>query len=282
MTLPPAAESESAPAKVNLYLHVLRRRQDGYHDLDSLVVFAPAAADRLHFTPAPWLRLELAGPFGKALAGEPDNLVLRAARAAAEAAGRPAAVAIRLEKNLPPASGIGGGSADAAATLRVLGRWWGLSAATLHAIAARIGADVPVCLAGTPARLQGTGTELAPAPALPPFGLLLVNPGIAVPTGAVFRSLGPPRGRPAPLPAAWTDAGAMAGDLARCTNDLEAPALRIAPVIGEVLSALRRLPGVLLARMSGSGATCFGLFASPAEARDAAARLAGSGWWIAA
>lgn len=277
----PLPVEEEARAKVNLYLHVLGRRADGYHDLDSLAVFAPAA-DRLSFAPAPALSLRLSGPFGAALAAEPDNLVLRAARAAAEAAGCAPAVAITLEKNLPVASGIGGGSADAAATLRALGRWWGLDAPTLHRLAARLGADVPVCLASHPARLQGTGTELAPAPALPPFGLLLVNPGVAVPTGRIFGALAAPSGEPASLPPAWDDARAMAADLARLRNDLEAPALRFAPVIGEVLEALRALPGVLLARMSGSGATCFGLFATQEEARAAAPRLTGRGWWVAA
>jgi 4-diphosphocytidyl-2-C-methyl-D-erythritol kinase len=278
---PSAAETEEAPAKVNLYLHVLGRRPDGYHDLDSLAVFAPIA-DRLHFTPASALTLDLEGPFGAELAAEPDNLVLRAARAAAEAAERPARVAIRLEKNLPLASGIGGGSADAAATLRVLGRWWGLSAEVLYALAARLGADVPVCLSGKPARLQGTGTRLAAAPRLPPFGLLLVNPRVMVPTGPVFKALGQPQNRPADLPPAWEDARQMAADLARLGNDLEAPALRLAPVIGDVLTRLRALPGVLLARMSGSGATCFALFASQEEARRAARHLGETKWWVAA
>jgi len=264
-----------APAKVNLYLHVTGKRADGYHLLDSLAVF-PNVGDRVEVAAADDLSLRLSGPFGAALSGEADNLLLKAARALAP--GRGAALA--LEKNLPVASGIGGGSADAAAALRALCRLWGVTGADLPGIALSLGADVPVCLHCAPARMQGIGEVLAPAPRLPEFGMVLVNPGVAVPTPAVFKArIG--SFTPAPLlPAMWPSAAAMAAELKRCTNDLQSAAISIQPVIGEVLAALSALPGALLARMSGSGATCFALFATPAEAQTAAAALAAhSGWW---
>ena len=182
-------ETEAAPAKLNLYLHVVGRRDDGYHLLDSLVAFAEAG-DVLRARPANGLRLTLDGAFGRALAGEPDNLVLRAARLLAEAAGVPPHAELVLEKNLPVASGIGGGSADAAAALRLLQRLWNVSlpAATLQQLALRLGADVPVCLHGHPVRMGGIGERLEPVPALPPCGLLLVNPGVAVQTRPVFQA----------------------------------------------------------------------------------------------
>jgi 4-diphosphocytidyl-2-C-methyl-D-erythritol kinase len=271
--------AESAPAKVNLYLHVTGRRADGYHLLDSLAVFGPAA-DGLALAPADDLSLALDGPFGAALDAEPDNLVLRAARALAAAAGVPARAALVLTKRLPIASGIGGGSADAAAALRGLDRLWGLGLgeARLAALAAPLGADIPVCVASRPARMAGVGERLSAAPAIPGCGLLLVNPGVALATPAVFKARAGGFTPPALLPAGWPDAAAMAGDLAALRNDLEAPAIALCPVVAEVLAALRALPGCLLARMSGSGATCFCLFADPAAARAAAAHLPG-GWW---
>lgn len=272
--------SEAAPAKVNLYLHVTGRRADGYHLLDSLVVFA-GAGDVLTAAPGADLALSTDGPFGAALAAEADNLVLRAARLLAEAAGVPAAAALRLTKRLPVASGIGGGSADAAAALRVLARLWrvNLPAGSMAALALRLGADVPVCLRAAPARMQGVGEMLAAAPALPPLGMVLVNPGVPVSTPAVFRARTAAFSRTAVLPDRWADAAAMAGDLAALTNDLEPPAMMLEPAIGAVLAALRALPGVLLARMSGSGATCFALFRSEADAAAAARAVARPGWW---
>ena len=270
---------EAAPAKVNLYLHVTGRREDGYHLLDSVAVFGPAA-DSLALRPADELSLALDGPFGEALATEPDNLVLRAARALAAEAGVPARVALRLTKRLPVASGIGGGSADAAAALRGLDRLWslGMGEARLAAIAAPLGADIPVCVASRPARMGGVGEMLTAAPALPSCGLLLVNPGVALPTPTVFKARKGPFTPPPTLPAAWPDATAMAQDLAGLRNDLEAPAIALCPVVAEALAALRALPDCLLARMSGSGATCFGLFGDVAAARRAAELLPG-GWW---
>ena len=269
--------TEAAPAKLNLFLHVLGRRADGYHLLDSLAVFA-AAADRLHAAPADTLTLSVTGPHGAALADEADNLVLRAARALAEAAGITAGAALTLEKHLPVASGIGGGSADAAAALRLLARLWNLhpAPADLAAIAARLGADVPVCLTTTPSRMGGVGEVLTAPPMLPRFGLALVNPGLPVATADVFRARQGPFSDPAPLPDAFPDAATLAGFLAAHTrNDLEPPARALCLAIGAVLAALAATPGCLLARMSGSGATCFGLFASP----EAAIAPTNPGWW---
>jgi 4-diphosphocytidyl-2-C-methyl-D-erythritol kinase len=274
--------SERASAKINLHLHVVGRRPDGYHLLDSLVVFA-GAADTLTVEPSDGLSLAVTGPFAAGLDGEADNLVLRAARVLAAHAGVPATARLVLEKNLPVASGIGGGSADAAAALRLLSRFWSLDVGqgTLAAIAGNLGADVPVCLSGRAAVMSGIGEILAPAPPLPRSGIVLVNPGIAVSTPAVFRAregefsaavAWPERG--------WKDAEALARDLRATVNDLEAPALRLAPPIADSLEALRAAPGCLLARMSGSGATCFGLFADAAAARLAASSLDHPGWWV--
>jgi 4-diphosphocytidyl-2-C-methyl-D-erythritol kinase len=280
-----AAAEEPAPAKVNLFLHVTGRREDGYHLLDSLAVFGPVA-DRLEAAPAAALSLSVAGPFGAALADEADNLVLRAARALAEAAGAAPpgrGAALRLTKRLPVASGIGGGSADAAAALRLLDRLWGLGfgAERLAVLAAALGVDVPVCVRSRPARMGGVGGDLSPAPMLPECGLLLANPGAALATAAVFRARVGGFSAPAALPPGWADAAGMTRDLRALRNDLEAPAMALCPAVGEVLAALRALPGCLLARMSGSGATCFGLFAHPAGAERAADRLPAR-WWRAA
>src|ERR1700722_5478764 len=252
-----------APAKVNLYLHVTGRRADGYHLLDSLAVF-PAVGDIVSVAPAAELGLGISGRFGAVLQAEQDNLLLRAARLLRPGAG----VALTLEKNLPVASGIGGGSADAAAALRLLSQHWGLSA-PLHETALSLGADVPVCLDSVPARMGGIGEILAPAPRLPRFGIVLVNPGVAVATPSVFKARQGPFSAAAVLPEAWGDARDMAAALGRLTNDLQAPAVALQPVIGEVLKMLETLPGALLARMSGSGATCFAIFATPEEAASA-------------
>ena len=270
--------TELAPAKVNLFLHVTGRRADGYHDLDSLAVF-PGAADQLTAEAAAALTLDLVGPFGAGLAGEPDNLVLRAARALAARAGIQAGARLVLHKHLPVASGIGGGSADAAAALRVLSRLWDVSLpdADMHAIASRLGADVPVCLASLPARMAGVGVCLGPAPALPPLGMVLVNPRVAVSTPAVFQARTGPFSPLARLPQSWPDMDAMVAGLAETANDLEAPAARLCPEIAGVLAWLRAQPGCRLARMSGSGATCFGLF--PPSASAAVARTAPADWW---
>ena len=273
----PGVVTERALAKVNLFLHVVGRRDDGYHLLDSLAVFA-GVGDAIEAMRADGLSLEVRGPFAGALGEAPDNLVLQAARALGHAAGRRAGAALVLHKALPVASGIGGGSADAAATLRALCRLWEIAGVDPPGLARRLGADVPVCLASRPARMGGVGEILSAAPELPAFGLLLANPGMAVATAEAFRLREPGFSAPADLPASWPDAVAMAHDLARLRNDLQPPACRLVPEIATLLDRIAALPGCLLARMSGSGATCFGLFALAAEAEAAAGSLAQVAW----
>lgn len=259
---------ETAPAKLNLTLHVTGRRADGYHLLDSLVVFLEVG-DVVTITPGP-LALTLGGPFGAALSDDPNNLCLRAARLAG------AEVAIALEKNLPVASGIGGGSADAAAVLRAL------DCRPPHP--EQLGADVPVCLAGRSSRMQGLGEIVTPLPALPALHLVLVNPLRALSTPAVFGALACRENPPMPeiLPE-FTDAEGLTGFLRTCRNDLEAPAISLMPEIADCIAALDGA-GARLARMSGSGATCFGIFADADAARAARARIAAAhpGWWVVA
>ncbi len=275
----PTPRQDIARAKVNLYLRVTGRRADGYHLLDSLAVFADAK-DIVTAGHAEDLTLDIRGAEAVALTGEPDNLVLRAARALAEATGRAPKAAITLTKLLPVASGIGGGSADAAAALRVLDALWetGLDEAALEAIAAQLGADVPVCVASRPARMMGVGEILSAAPELPACGLLLANPRIALPTPQVFRARRGEFSPPAEMPERLADAAALADWLRPLGNDLQDAALSLCAAIAEVLSAIAAQPGCLLARMSGSGATCFGLFATPAQAQ-AAAKALPAAWW---
>jgi len=283
-----ATRSELAPAKINLALHVTGRRSDGYHTLDSLVVFADIA-DRIELdiggAPAGAAQLAIEGPFAAGLSAGADNLILKACRALeAEAGGLPP-LAIRLFKHLPLASGIGGGSADAAAMLRLLAPIVPVGEARLAAIAARLGADVPMCLRSAALRAGGAGEALSDWPDAPALPLLLVNPGVAVSTPAVFARL-ERRDHPSigALPAT-PDAGTLAGWLERETrNDLQAAAIGEAPVIAAVLESVRAMPGCLLARMSGSGATVFGIFANEAELGAAAGRLARErpDWWVAA
>ncbi len=259
-----------APAKINLHLHVTGRRADGYHLLDSLVVFADVG-DTVAAAPGEGLTLTIDGPFAAGLTAGADNLVLRAARRLAEATGVRADAALRLTKRLPVASGIGGGSADAAAALRVLGRLLGVEVPA--GLAAELGADVPVCLASRPALMRGVGEVLEAAPPLPALGLLLVNPGVAVSTQAVFARREPGCTPACTLPAAWASVAELADWLRGLRNDLEAPARALCPEIGQVLDAIEALPGCRLARMSGSGATCFGLFDAVPKA------ITREGWW---
>jgi 4-diphosphocytidyl-2-C-methyl-D-erythritol kinase len=274
-----------ARAKVNLFLHVRGRRPDGRHTLESLAVF-PRIGDVLTVERSPIRSLSLDGPFALSLGTGEDNLVMRAAEALAAEVGETAGVAIRLEKNLPVASGIGGGSADAAAALRLLMRLWGKApdGPALDRRALGLGADVPVCLASAPAIMGGIGERLTPAPAFPAFWLVLVNPMRAVSTAEVFGAL-ERRDNPAapPAPARFAGVGDMTAWLARQRNDLEAPARAIVPAIGAALGALRWRTDCLLARMSGSGATCFGVFADQAAAMAAAdaIRAAEPAWWTA-
>ncbi|GIL41754.1 4-(cytidine 5'-diphospho)-2-C-methyl-D-erythritol kinase [Roseiterribacter gracilis] len=269
----------AAPAKLNLYLHVVGKRADGYHLLDSLVAFA-ADGDVVSASPAPSLQLTIDGPFADGLSNGADNLVHRAASELAAAVGRAPAVALTLTKNLPVASGIGGGSADAAAALRALCDLWSIAPddARVEAIAAKLGADVPVCLRGEAAYLVGIGHETDPAPSLPAAGLLLVNPRVPLPTPPVFKARSGPFSAPARLERAPRDAAELGAMLAARHNDLAAPAITIVPAIRDILTALEATGGVRLARMSGSGATCFALYDDEDSAIRAAATLNPS-WW---
>ena len=274
-----------APAKLNLYLHVTGRRADGYHELDSLVTFT-ALADTLEIAPADALSLSVSGPFAAALEAG-GNLAARAAAALAEGLGRPAGVRIALHKRVPVAAGLGGGSADAAAVLRGLARLWRLGPEHtdgIREIALGLGADVPVCLDSRAAYMAGIGEALSAPPPLPACGVLLVNPGVPVPTGAVFaarRGAFSAAGRFSESP---EDAAALAALLRTRRNDLEPPARVQVPEIDRMLARLASSPGCLLARMTGSGGTCFGLFADEAAAVDAAGAIAreNRGWWIQA
>ncbi|HWA68934.1 MAG TPA: 4-(cytidine 5'-diphospho)-2-C-methyl-D-erythritol kinase [Rhizomicrobium sp.] len=268
---------ERASAKINLFLHVGVRRADGFHPLQSLAVFTDLG-DGLALDDAPSLSLKLDGPFAAALGGEGDNLVLRAARALGSDG-----ASITLTKNLPVASGIGGGSADAAAALRGLSRLWN-KVADLPAIGAALGSDIPACIDSVPAFMEGRGEILRDVESLLRIPMLLVNPGVAIPTKDVFASLAERSGVEMELPRGrFRDTADLLRLLETTRNDLEAPAKNLQPVIGEVLAAIAALPGALFTRMSGSGATCFGIFADDACCERAAAilRQATPGWWVA-
>ena len=284
---------ERAPAKVNLALHVLRRRDDGYHELDSLVAFVPQAADVVRISPDERCALEVTGPLAAGVPTDARNLALRAALTLLQRWPRFfSPVRITLEKHLPAAAGIGGGSADAAAVIRAMCRLAGHAPPrqALERLALELGADVPVCLHGRAVRMRGIGERLTPAALPAGLGVVLANPGVAVPTGEVFARLAAMRhttgqteagGLPDDIP---TEERAFLACLQRLRNDLEPPALEIAPAVAACLQALRALPGALLARMSGSGATCFALFAHEEAARHAAEKLRArhAGWWISA
>ena len=284
-----SALSVFAPAKINLALHVTGQRADGFHLLDSLVAFAPVG-DRLTLSPAGHFSMTVSGPEAQGVPADSSNLVLKAAALFAEGTRMVGGVTFHLEKNLPAASGIGGGSSDAAAALRGLLQM-GFGAApkvqarvlgTLGAALVRLGADVPMCVAPQPQRAQGVGEDLAPV-RLPPLPCLLVNPRVGVATPAVFKALRQKDNAPLPVPPEFAGATDCIDWLAQQRNDLQAPAIATAPVIATVLETLAALPGCRLARMSGSGATCFALFATEAEARAAetALRSARPEWWCA-
>jgi 4-diphosphocytidyl-2-C-methyl-D-erythritol kinase len=280
-----AAIEVTARAKLNLYLHLLGRQADGYHAIDSLVAFA-AFGDRLTFTPGAELKLEVDGAFAQSLPAQDDNLVLRAAFLLRTRYGVRSGASIRLEKRMPVAAGLGGGSADAAAALSGLVRLWQLRPQPdeLAAIAVALGADVPVCLVGRAAFVGGIGEKVEPIGSLPELGVVLVNPRVPLSTKAVFMS----REGQFSLAARWTEPVREAEELAKLLaqrhNDLTRPALVLAPVIGEILTELSAYPEVLLARMSGSGATCYGLTRTRAEAESAAEKVRAErpGWWVAA
>jgi 4-diphosphocytidyl-2-C-methyl-D-erythritol kinase len=281
----PEAEREFAPAKVNLALCVTGRRSDGYHNLDSLVVFADLG-DSVEARAGPALSLDITGPCAAGVPVE-GNLVLRAAEALREAAGRRTPGArLMLEKVLPAAAGIGGGSSDAAAALRALNRLWaaGLSLQELMFIGAKIGADVPICVFAGSARIRGIGEIVTPIADLPRLHLVLANPGCRLATAAVFARLTRTEnpGLPEPLEA-FADIAALVSNLKASRNDLEPLAIEAEPQIAEVLAALSGLPDCLLSRMSGSGATCFGLFPDAGAATRAARQLSAlyPAWWVA-
>jgi 4-diphosphocytidyl-2-C-methyl-D-erythritol kinase len=284
--------TEEARAKVNLTLRVVGRRVDGYHDLESLVAFADCA-DRLSLTPGSSLDLKTIGPLAAACGETADNLVLKAARLLGERVADLKVGSFTLDKVLPVAAGIGGGSADAAAALRLLARLndLALDDERLREVALLTGADVPVCLAQSPCDMTGVGETLLPV-SLPKIPCVLVNPRIPVATKDVFAALGLRNGEllvgagDILQATAWPEPGASVEDwvevLAANSNDLEAPATRIQPVIGEVIAALNATNGAWLARMSGSGATCFAIFENTAEAQRAAQkiRLDHPQWWV--
>lgn len=280
-----------APAKINLSLRVTGRRADGYHLLDSLVAFADCG-DKIAIAASPEFSFRLSGPFAGAFgAGEgegPDsgNLAARAALGLARLLDRPPAVDIALEKNLPLGGGIGGGSADAAAVLRGLLAFWGEKAAQpgLPGLLADLGADVPVCFTGRPARMRGAGEQIDPLECFPAMPAILVHPGISCPTAEVFRRLRPPFGAGTPVPPRIRSPGDLVAFLRESGNDLTRAACEIVPEIEDALAVLAAAPGCLISRMSGSGSTAFGLFRTPDSAETAARDIAVArpAYWVRA
>ncbi|MDP5084928.1 MAG: 4-(cytidine 5'-diphospho)-2-C-methyl-D-erythritol kinase [Yoonia sp.] len=274
----------SAPAKVNLTLHVTGQREDGYHLLDSLVVFA-GVADQLAATTAPDLRISVNGPFSPGVPTDQNNLMMRAAEALRQSRGVSKGAWLTLEKHLPHAAGIGSGSSDAAATLALLAELW--EVAPLSEMAPEVvalGADVPVCMrAPKPVRMSGIGDVLSPIAKLPDCALVLVRPPVDVPTGAVFQGLASKEGSPMGQLPEGLDFDGFVRWLARQRNDLQAPAEAIAPQITQALAKLKALPAVAAAGMSGSGATCFALVKDMATARHVAriVQVAEMSWWVA-
>ncbi|MCF8483209.1 MAG: 4-(cytidine 5'-diphospho)-2-C-methyl-D-erythritol kinase [Rhodospirillum sp.] len=276
---------EAAPAKVNLTLHVTGKRPDGFHTLESLVVFS-GVHDTLIAEPSDGFSLSITGPNAQGLEGEGDNIITRAAQRLADLTGKANVARLVLIKRLPVAAGIGGGSADAAATLRALNRLWGLDRPLddYMDLAGGLGADVPVCLRGEAVTMAGIGEQLTPAPPLPSAWLVLVNPMKPVSTPAVFKARTGAFSPPNPLMEAPGDVRELAEALGSRSNDLAAPARLVEPVISDVLTAIANLRGCLLSRMSGSGATCFGLFADGTVCDEAAHHLAEDKpeWWVSA
>lgn len=276
---------ELARAKVNLALHITGQREDGYHLLDSLVVF-PDIGDELELVPAKTFELRILGPQAGSLAGtRNDNLVARAAHGFAEIAGSPVNVRITLDKQLPVASGIGGGSADAAAAIRLMERHTGLVLpdGKREALALSLGADVPVCLGQQPSRMRGIGEIVEPINGLPECGIVLVNPGEAVSTPDVFRHMVRRDNPPLPdVPAEFATLDGFLAYLEGTRNDLQVAAAQLCPANNDVIDALESETRVRLARMSGSGATCFGLCAPGNETAIAETlRAANPKWWVA-
>ena len=272
-----------APAKLNLYLHVIGQREDGYHELDSLVAFA-SVGDLVYARPAANLNLTINGPFARQLHSISDNLVWRTANALQNITGVHVGADLVLTKNLPISSGIGGGSANAAATIRALIGLWDINQNDydLSAFALALGADVPVCLYGQAAFMGGIGEEIAPGPEIPNVDLVIVNPGVPVSTPDVFKIRNGGFSKPAKRTGKMKSLSAFTRELTCCANDLTESAITIAPDIQKVLSALNSAGDCLLARMSGSGATCFGIFKTKRHAKRAASEIATKNpdWWI--
>lgn len=277
-----------APAKINLFLHVGAPGHDGYHPLCSLMVFADIG-DKVVIYDADALSVRVQGPFAAGLAGEDDNLVLRAARALlARSRGPQPPLCLLLEKNLPVAAGLGGGSSDAGAALRLMRSALGVNIddKALEAVAGSLGADGAACLWGRPVLAEGRGERLTRTPELPMIEAVLVNPGVAVSTPAVYRALDESNAfgevAPPPMPAAFESVEEFAAWLGMMRNDLQGPAIALAPEIGDVVETLAEEPETLLARMSGSGATCFAICASDIEAEAMAERIANMRprWWV--
>jgi len=277
---------EPAPAKVNLFLHVIGRRDDGYHDLESLVVFT-VFGDVIRARPAAELSLDRTGPFAAQLPENPsDDLCLRAARDLAAALGRDAGVALTLEKNIPVAAGVGGGSSDAAAVLRALCHIWQVDVddRQVMQVATQLGADVPVCLAATTAEMRGIGDIIVPRLGGPELDLLLVNPNRPLSTASVFGALDAPKiaSRPSVIPVNGNGSDGYLAALSDKRNDLTGPACDLCPDIGDVLEMLSGLTDCTLARMSGSGPTCFGVFEDQKSCARAARMVSDAqpGWWV--
>jgi 4-diphosphocytidyl-2-C-methyl-D-erythritol kinase len=286
MNVPPL--TVRASAKLNLTLTVTARRPDGYHVLDSLFVFC-GLADQITVTEADTLELAaISGPFGGHVERGADNLLIKAAVLLRTEAGVDRGARITLDKRIPVAAGLGGGSADAAAMLRALNRVWGLDwpVERLETLSAALGADVPACVRSQPVFARGIGDVLSPAPAMPECGILLVNPGLPTPTPSVFKAFREqkpivPKQRRKPVATGFPSLRALVSAIAPRGNDLLPAAVSVTPVIADVLDAMRRLPDAAYASLSGSGATCFALFATEAQAAAAAQRIADKqqGWW---
>ncbi len=265
-----------AHAKINLALHLRGRRADGYHLIESLVAFT-ALGDTVAAVPSHELTLSVSGHFAENVPHGPDNLIVRAARLLAARRG----AAVSLVKDLPVAAGLGGGSADAAAAMRLLSRLWEVPLPRLSDTA-ELGADLPVCVNSVAARVEGIGEFVTELPPLPPLSVLLVNPGAMLSTAEVYAAASHPDMPPLPPLPSFREARELAAWLQLQRNDLEDPALRLCPVVADVLATLRAGSDCLLARMSGSGSTCFGLFTTPAHAAREAERIVASNpsWWV--
>jgi 4-diphosphocytidyl-2-C-methyl-D-erythritol kinase len=281
----PEGLSIFAPAKINLYLHIIGKRSNGLHILDSLVVFA-GYGDIVSVTSSAELTLTIEGPFAKNLSTCNDNLVIKAAKTLAKFAGIEPKAHIILTKNIPVSAGVGGGSADATATLRALTELWkiSLSKAELMHLAQKLGSDVSVCIAGGPSFMSGTGEKIIPAPILPNFWMVLVNPNVAVSTRDVFSKYGADVSTDKVFKEIFQSTDKMCDALATCKNDLTPAAITVAPVIQDVLGALQRTKGQMLVRLSGSGATCFAIFSNKIAAKIAAKNLSQKypQWWVKA